>query len=50
VHNCEFFRQLLQRTIRKRYGNNYKDSLMTAHVVCRNMLENLQRVKNTFSA
>jgi len=36
---------VLQRTIRKRYDNNYKDSLMTAHVLCRNTLENWQRMK-----
>jgi hypothetical protein len=39
VSNCEFIRRLLQQTIRKRYGNGYKDSPMKAHVVCRNMLE-----------
>jgi hypothetical protein len=32
------------------YGNNYEDSLMMAHVVCRNMCENWQRVNNTFHA
>jgi len=41
----------VQRTIRKRYENNYKNSLMIARVVCRrNMLENWQRVNNILSA
>jgi hypothetical protein len=39
ANNCEFICRLLQQTIRKRYGNDYKDSLMTARVVCRNILE-----------
>ena len=32
-----------QRTIRERYDNSNKDSLMMARVVCRNMLENWQK-------
>jgi hypothetical protein len=31
------------------YDNNYKDYLRMAHVVCQNVLENWQHVKNTFS-
>jgi len=37
-------------SIRKYYVNNYKDSLMMVRVVWRNMLENWQRVEDTFSA
>ena len=45
VHNCEFI-HLLHNGPFDSYDNRNKDSLMMARVVCRNMLENWQSVKN----